>query len=38
MIELREADKTFRDIHAADHISTTIQDGMDVSACFVCFS
>ena len=28
MIELREADKTFRDIHAADHISTTIQDGM----------
>ena len=28
MIELREADKTFRDIHAADHISTTMQDGM----------
>ena len=28
MIELKDLDKTFNDIHAADHITGTIQDGM----------
>lgn len=28
MIELRNLDKTFQDIHAVDHVSTVIQDGI----------
>ena len=28
MIELKNLDKTFQDIHAADHISGSIRDGM----------
>ena len=29
MIELKNLDKTFQDIHAADHISGSIRDGME---------
>lgn len=28
MIELKNLDKTFRMIHASDHVTTSIQDGM----------
>ena len=28
MIELRNLDKTFQDIHAVNHVSTVIQDGI----------
>lgn len=28
MIELKTLDKTFQTIHASDHITATIQDGM----------